>query len=273
VPLSLLFEGKFDEYFAKYASGSPLWLFVHVPKTAGSSLITELAGFLRPYHNIHIDRADEARSYAERYDAAVSEFVAQCKQRPISFASGHILEAQTARIRDALPDVRMVTMLRQPVSRVVSDYRYQRTPMHPTHEEFKKKMPTLRHYVDQLGESNKMTRYLVPHSLVAAGRAQDCVEYVMQNYTFVGLQEMYPLCFQTLTTLLGKPSTPTVKKRVNEVTEENPLFLTPDLDRLIRDLNKLDMAIYEAFSKSYRTVRERLLEYVRARRIECARSA
>jgi hypothetical protein len=271
VTLSLLFDGKFEKYFAEAATGTPLWLFVHIPKTAGSSLFTELSEFLRPAQNIHIDRTETARSYNARYDAAVDDFITQAKQRPFRFASGHIIEVHTARIRNALPDVRMITMLRQPVSRVVSDYRYQRTPMHPTHEEFKKKMPTLAHYVEQLGESNKMARHLVPKAIIASGDAQGCIDFVMQNYAFVGLQEMYPLCFQALTTLLGKPSAPTVKKRVNEVTDENPLFLTPELDRQIRSLNTLDMAIYEGFLKSYKAIRERLLEFVRARRIELSR--
>jgi hypothetical protein len=219
VTLSLLFSGKFDEYFARSAAGTPLWLFVHIPKTAGSSLTTELAEFLRPSQNIHIDRTDSTRSYNQRYDDAVTDFIAEAKQRRFRFASGHIIEEHTARIRNAVPDVRMITMLRQPVSRVVSDYRYQRTPMHPTHEEFKKKMPTLAHYVAQLGESNKMTRHLVPKTIIATGDGQACVNFVMQNYEFVGLQEMYPICFQTLTTLVGNPSVPTVKKRVNEVSE------------------------------------------------------
>jgi hypothetical protein len=45
------------------------------------------------------------------------------------------------------------------------------------------------------------------------------------------------------------------------------------LDREIRSLNKLDMAIYEAFLRCYRVIREPLLEFVRTRRIELARSA
>jgi hypothetical protein len=276
VTLSLLFDGKFDEYFAQSAAGTPLWLFVHIPKTAGSSLTAELAEFLRPSQNIHIDRSDRgdlSRSYNERYDTAVADFVMQAKQRPFRFASGHIMEAQSARIRHALPDVRMITMLRQPVSRVVSDYRYQRTPMHPNHEEFKERMPTLSHYVEQLGESNKMTRFLVPRSIIASGDEARCINYVIENYVFVGLQEMYPICFQTLTTLLGRPSTPTVRKRVNEVSDDNPSSLTPELDRRIRELNRLDMAVYEAFLRSYRAIREPLIEYVRSRRMEWARSA
>ena len=36
--LSTLFAGDFDRYFAEAGSGAPLWMFVHVPKTAGSSM-------------------------------------------------------------------------------------------------------------------------------------------------------------------------------------------------------------------------------------------
>ena len=264
--LSQLFDGDFEAYFAECDTGSPLWLFVHVPKTAGSSLATEISQFLRPSRNIHIDRSDEGRPYSERYEAAVAGFILEAKQTRVRFASGHLIESQSARIRNALPDVRMITMLRHPVPRVVSDYRYQRTPMHPTHEEFKKKMPTLAHYVEQLGESNKMARYLVPNALLAAGDAQTCIDYMIRNYAFIGLQEMYPLCFQTLTTLLGNLTTPSVKKRVNEVTAENPLGLTPELEHRIRSLNALDLTVYEAFSQSYKAIRQELIDFLRARR-------
>ena len=80
--------------------------FVHVPKTAGSSLSSELAGLIPPYHNIHIDHLDRSRPGPERYDAAVDAFLAEAQRKPFRSASGHIQNRHMERIRAALPGLR-----------------------------------------------------------------------------------------------------------------------------------------------------------------------
>lgn len=262
--LPLLFGQKFAEYFAPHGETKPLWLFVHVPKTAGSSLRAELAAMLQPEANIHIDHGDTAKPFRERFDEAVEGFIAAARQRPHRFASGHIDMAQAARIRDALPAVRCVTMLRHPVARFVSDFRYQRSPMHPTNAEFRRRVPTLEDYVAFRTEWNKTARHLVPRAVVDRGDAAACIEHILQTFDFVGIQEMYPLSFRTLTTLVGEPRIATQKLRVNEVTEENRIELSPVLTREIEANNPLDMAIYDAMLERLRAVREPLLDHLRA---------
>ena len=261
--LPLLFEQKFDEYFATTSPGHPLWLFVHVPKTAGSSLRAELAGMLRPEANIHIDHGDSTKPFRDRFDEAVANFIAEARQRPFRFASGHIDMAQVQRIRDALPDVRCVTMLRHPVARFVSDFRYQRSPMHPTHAEFRRRVPTLEDYVAFRSEWNKTARHLVPSALVDRGDAVSCIDHIMRTYDFVGIQEMYPLSFRTLTTLVGEPRLATQMLRVNEVTDANRVELSPVLAREIEANNLLDMAIYDTILDRFRMVRDPLRDYLR----------
>jgi len=257
-----LYEGRFAAYFAALAGADLLWLFVHVPKTAGSSFNAELTPLLKPNHHVLIDYAQTAvKSYHALYDEAVDRFIAEARGVTLRYATGHITGGHVERIKAALPQVRPVTLMRQPVARFISDYRYQRTPMHPGHETFRRDFPTIEDYLAQQGEWNKTATYLVPPSVRRAGEAA-CIDYVMNHYAFVGIQEMYPLSLRVMTTLAGNPARPGARHRVNAPNPENNVELTPELDRSIRARNALDLALYEAFARPLAAVRGELIAYL-----------
>ncbi len=134
-----LFDGRFDRYFGTAHQDDPLWVFVHVPKTAGSSLNGELQPILSPNYHIYIDYAgldpsEAAQSYEQLFDNAVDRFIQAAQARRYRFCTGHINAPQLLRIKETLPNVRPVTLLREPVARYVSDYRYQCSSMHPFNE-------------------------------------------------------------------------------------------------------------------------------------------
>ena len=68
--LGLLFEKRFDEYFAAFRQDLGLLVFSHVPKTAGSSLRAEIARVLKPEANIFLDYNDKTRTYMQGLDDA-----------------------------------------------------------------------------------------------------------------------------------------------------------------------------------------------------------
>jgi len=263
--LPLFFEGRFDGYAAAARRGAGLWLFVHVPKTAGSSLSGELARLARPYHNIHIDHADRSRPGPDRFDAAVEAFLARAAETPFRSASGHILHRHVERIRAALPGiVRPVTMLRDPLARIVSDYRHQRSPMHPLSAEVIRRVPDFAAFVDLPGQRNRMARHLVPAELVRRERVEESVAHVMDRFAFVGLQERYALSFRTLTALVtGSPRAPTERRRVNE--EGEAVELSPEVVRQVQARNALDFAIHAAVLRRFEAVEARLADWLSAR--------
>lgn len=243
--LHTLLEGRFDDYIEAARKGARLWLFVHVPKTAGSSLSSEFAAELRPYHNIHIDHGDRARPAKERFDAATEEFVQLAETRPFRSASGHIWQQHAQTIRKQLRGVRMVTLLRDPLARLISDYNYQRSPMHPLHQEVIAKAPDFMAFAEMSGPQNRMSRHLVPMGMIRQQRLEDAIDYVRTHFAFIGLQEQYDLYFRLLTLLTtGECKEPSAKKRVNEAKEE--VSLTPEQLARVRELNSVDFAIYDA---------------------------
>jgi hypothetical protein len=246
-----LFEGRFDAFFAAGQAHRGLWFFAHVPKTAGSSLGSDVAKLLKPYCNIHIapeDRAARARPGPELLDAVVERFVAAHAERPHRFASGHLLHRHAERIAAAVPDMRRFTVLRDPVARVVSDFRYQRTDMHPLAEWSMQRTPGLAEFMDLPGQQNRQAKHLVPMELVRRGRIAEAIAYVEETYDFVGIQEMYALSFRTITALVARPVAPQERKRVNTAPVEEGGRLTPELAEAIAARSPLDQALFEHFS-------------------------
>ncbi len=260
--LSALFARDFDRYFAAVGAGSPLWLFVHVPKTAGSSMTVEAGSILKPSFNIDIDHTDAKRTYQAKFDAAVEDFVASQSERHYRFCTGHINARQVQMIRAGIPDVRCFTMLRNPMARLVSDYRYQRSSMNTAQAQFIASTPDFDAYVARPHVHNKISLSLAPREMVLAGDVAGCVDYITDTYAFVGLQEMYPLSLRALTTLMGETRTPEAKVRVN-TNDSDQVALTPDLEAELRAKNAVDIGVFQAFLERYRAIREELIVYMR----------
>jgi hypothetical protein len=265
VLLSKLFAGDFDGYFAEAGKGDPLWLFVHVPKTAGSSMQAEMAAIHTPAANIEIDYTETTKTYQVLFDEAVQRFITQHGTVPCRFATGHVQAKHTAVIRKAIPNVRCFTMLRNPVARIISDYRYQRSEMNLARADFIAKTPDFATYVARPFVHNKSSIALVPRPIVEAGDGAAAVEFVMNNFAFVGMQEMYPICLRALTTLMGQPRSAEAKVRVNAETEENRVVLTPDEEAELKRKNAVDVALFTAFTQKWRAIREDLRTYLASR--------
>ncbi len=259
--LDSFFAARFQLYFDQLLSTAPLWLFVHVPKTAGSSLNAELTPILSPSHHIFVDYSKlDRRPFNEMLDEAVETFIAKAQTRRYRYCTGHITAPHVTRIAASLPDVRPITLLRDPVTRFVSDYRYQRSSMHPGNQQFSEQHPTLESYLDQPGEWNKAAAHLVPHHL--RDDTQACIDHLDRAYAFIGIQEAYPLSLRLITTLAGAPRRPGVFKRVNTPTPETAIALSPALTERIRARNALDVAIYDSFATRFRAVGPALEAYL-----------
>jgi hypothetical protein len=256
-----LFAGDFDRYFAEASQGTALWLFVHVPKTAGSSMEVEMAGIMKPFANIEIDYTDTTKPYHLLFDEAVQRFIARHHETPYRSATGHVVARHTEMIRQAIPGVRCFSMLRNPIARIISDYRYQCSQMNLARDQFIKTTPDFATYIARKYVHNKTATALVPKPIVEARDDEAAINFVMENFAFIGLQEMYPVALRTVTTLMGTPRTPEARIRVNTETE-NKVELTPQEEADLKQLNSVDMALFNAFTKRWRGIREDLRTYL-----------
>lgn len=243
MPIGDLFDGSEQDYLAAERGGAQdLWLFIHLPKTAGSSLQSQFARGLKPAFNIHVDYSQPRTTYAADFGHAVDLFLEAAKFRRFRFASGHIDIGMARRIRDELAPVRIFTFLRHPVARMVSEYRYQRTPAHPPHEEFKRRFPTIEQFIREPRLQNGMSQRLV---LPAESVAEACAR-MEREFAFVGVLEAYDWCLGLLNQVSGADLEPEVVVRRTE-DRDNEVVLTPELEAEIAALNDQDLQLWAHF--------------------------
>jgi hypothetical protein len=265
--LNDLFAGRFDAYFAAAHADDPMWMFVHVPKTAGSSLNGELQPIMSPYHHMFInyaelDPTEATQSYEYLFDRVVDRFIERAQAKRFRYCTGHINAAQVKRIAANVPNVRPITLLREPVSRYISDYRYQRSTMHPGHEQFRAEYPRIEDYLRVEGDWNKIATSLLPPDLRATADVQACVEWLTSTYCFIGVQEMYGLCLHALSWFAGVPKRSKVRRRINDPTPDNEVILSYDLQEEIRERNSLDVGLYDAIGPRFMAISDSLTTYL-----------
>lgn len=245
MPFSDLAQMSLPDFIeAHRGSDDSFWFFQHIPKTAGSSFSTELRKRQSPYWNITVDYTDMETPHEDKLAKSVTHFLEQANETPFRSASGHLKLDQVQRVQEAIPDCRTVSFLRAPEARVISDYRYQRTPMHPPYQQFMEEFPTLESYVESPESHNKIADFLLGGTEDVT--AEQAVERVGQSHVFIGLLEMYPMSFNIIFRLMGHEGLwPTEHQRKTPDDANTRIEMTPKLRRLIRETNRLDQAIYD----------------------------
>jgi hypothetical protein len=246
-----LTQGSLEGFIRSHAAPDALWLFLHIPKTAGSSLSAELNEIRPPYRNIHLAEEDYRRTdvsgaaFWRLLDRHIDAFLADDRRIRYRSASGHMLAPQALRIAGAVPGTRLFTFLREPVARVVSDYRYQLSREHPAHAAFAAQYPTIESYLPT-AEANKMHRHLALHPREPV---DELVDRVGETFAFVGIVEMYPYSFNVLTRLFGDNRMPHRRERVAGPETRAAVAMTAALEARIAEINGRDLAIYRHFRR------------------------
>lgn len=234
-----------------------LWVFHHVPKTAGSSLAGELASHAAPYCNIVADYTSGEGSHDERMWHAVDDALARHAEVPLRSVSGHLGAAQLGYIRSKVPGSRAFTFLRHPVARLVSEYHYSISPKHPPHAAFRERFPNFQSFIEAPGERNKMSLYLFGTTALDPDEA---LARLGATYAMIGLQERYPASFLLLSSMIWGAGLPRMRERVGTKPQQ---ALDPALERRILALNQLDLMLYRSVEQVYQRIAETIWGYLR----------
>ena len=177
---------------AKSHVGSP-WCFIHIPKTAGVSFGNQAAAHFR-YENVFLEESDYrlvASGQLSYLDALAQKLQAQAERMSsgdIDFLGGHLQYRTVKHVLDSFTSIRLMTFLRDPVDRVISDYRYCLSPAFPNHATFREKFPDMRRYVEEKSEANKIYKYL---RCSLTEPANETARRTEATFAFVGLVEQY----------------------------------------------------------------------------------
>jgi len=252
-------------YAQQFNRNKHMLVFHHIQKTAGSSLTRELSLTLPPYMNVHVGPGgyEIGGPKADMMTAAVENFIAEEAKSRFRSMSGHMAPAHLKMVRDACPHAAFFTVLRDPVARVISDYRYSSTPTHPPHKSFIAKYPTIEAYLDDPARQNAMWKLVG-----AREQVEDAIARVFNRYLFIGLVEDLTLHFEFLTALMGCPRTIATRDNVTQANDRNKVDLTDELRSRIEATNTKDRYFYNAVRDGLAEKRAEMQDFVNTRRAE-----
>ncbi len=223
------------------SANSSLIAFVHIPKTAGSTLVTMLEDLYSPAQTYKI-HYNGSRKQVRRLNAALKR-----QRDTLRIVRGHMDFAWSALMP---PDTRFFTFLRDPVERVISHYyQYRRKQDSPIHALAMRS--TLLQWVRDCGideMDNGQTRHLagamsLPVGKVSVKTLEQAKENLVNRFVVIGLTERFDESQILLHRAFGWPYRRYPKRRVgtNRVQRSE---VSAEVLKAIEDCNRLDLGLY-----------------------------
>ena len=238
---------------------SPVLLYLHIPKAAGTTLSSLLFEQMRAHdqpdsgiHGFHSGVFYHPATFAKELDAASESLVRQ--------ALAHAeLRAVLGHFRFGLHDslsrpYRYVTMLREPVSRIRSLYEFQRLNERKYGGLAGVRLPDdmdLARYVLEppyAEVDNGMTRRISglspPIGQCTEGMLSQAKANLKDGFTFVGLAERFDESLVLMSRLLGWTEVPLYYPMNVNTRPAESVVLDPAAVELVRSRNALDVELY-----------------------------
>lgn len=262
----LLRDGTVFDFIARNldarAFNSDRWTFIHIPKTAGSSFREELANVIQPDFNLEIDYSkidptDQHNSFDDAMDLAIAGFLASPNAARVKLVSGHFRYRDLKRTK-LLVNSRLITMLRNPIDRLISDYTFQLSEHHPLHQEVRRRYPSFRHFFTDPTNHNVMFDNLCEDR---SQSARECLDAMARNFSFVGVQEMYPLSIKLVFMMLGMRIDPSLNLRRSDLVASMKDRLTPYDRAMLKLYNRKDFFIWNEIYKTFRKAEIAFYQY------------
>lgn len=251
MPASTLFDFGPEAYRreALGEAGRP-WCFLHIPKTAGTSFVGEASAILRPAHafisQFGYERIRAGTStYQELLQESLRANADKIRRGLADFLTGHMEFASCHDLLGTVPGLRLMTFLRDPVDRVISDYRYCLTDAHPASAAFAARYRRITDFLESAGEMDKAYRYLCVHD---GEPADEVIERLERGFAFVGLVERFEDFRRLFWALNGLPAPPA--RHANPTRNDKVTLADLSVYRtLVAEANPRDMAIHAHFAR------------------------
>lgn len=195
------------EHFERNFSNRRQIVNIHIPKTAGTTFRAQVTQEL-PLVAIDLGEAgdDEHLPHYDRLRSILRNAAIRTGDDQDFFASGHFRyrDLQSAR-PDLAGKVSITTFLRNPIDRMLSDYYYSISEVHPGSEDFLRSYPTFEIYMRSPGQANKQLEYLqADHE----DSIEQTLDRIQREFAFVGVTETYDVCKAWFFDQLGAPQPP-----------------------------------------------------------------
>lgn len=231
-------------------------IFLHVPKTAGTTLNRIIEWQYNPAAIFTVD--------PHRFRATVARFktFSEARRRGYQVVRGHLFYG----VHEYLPqEATYITMLREPVSRLLSSYYFiLRRPLHPLHAKLKRQgLP-----VQELIRLTPQRQNLQCRSIAGVGDVGACDESTLEiakqnlqrSFSVVGLSERFEDSLLLMMAEFGWKVPFYANRKVAKARAK------PDerVSEFIREHNRFDLALYDfgrtLFESSLAAKREQVEE-------------
>ena len=231
---------------------------IHIPKTAGSTLQKKLreafsAGSRKPLLRARQDLAPAGLGYYEQLRSQCAVQLQLLEDHGCQLVTGHYRFQDIRDLIAPLMDrISLITFLRDPAARMISDYYYSISDRHPTHREFKATYPEFETYALFEGEQLKQLKYLQPYE---GASVDETIEAVRSQFDFVGFTETFE---EDLALILGALDCQTHQsERVNESPNRDAITAANEKYRdLLVEVLHDEYLLYQALLSDRKSLRD-----------------
>lgn len=219
----------------------PTIIYLHIPKTAGSTLHAIHDHLYPPEQILHLKgdpHIDTAVAHFKQLDTATKQ--------SIRLLTGHFDYGLHAWLPQPAT---YFTILRDPVERVLSYYYFiLRTPIHPRHQEMTQNKTSIADFARHILGHNNQTRFLAGTWLPDIPCTQETLtqakQHILQNFALVGLSEQFDTTLLLLQQAFNWPRLPYYRAR--NVTKNRPgrQLLEDEALVAIQETQAYDLALY-----------------------------
>ena len=242
---------NFNEFInSEFSSGSQT-VFLHIPKTAGTLFMQYLLEIKsNPYYITW-----------NRIHASFKELLQRNDIDTFDMVTGHFGFEHVEKFKEVNPNIVLLTVLRHPVERLISEYRYQCTEKHPTYKEFRIKFPTFDSWLVTIQDNLQGER------LVGKKNCQsDYYELLLNTYDFIASQDLFEVSMAIIHHKFNHKFK--IKSKVN-VTKNNTInqFKISDKTKLeLASRHAIDIGVYNKFSSDFNKITNEFIKFLYLRR-------
>lgn len=176
------FQARFDPKKIKpnaFQADNDVILFLHIPKTAGMSVGKTLQKAFDQFHPVSWENVGQSFRFRTRR-ALYERSCNKCRQALM----GHFSWVEIQYWRNQELPIQCATIIRDPLTRFVSNYNYNCSDVHPGNADFRERFPTMEDYAVQLPNDYQL------YTMIGAFFDFDhALEKLTKYYSFIGVTE------------------------------------------------------------------------------------
>jgi hypothetical protein len=203
-------------------------VFVHIPKTAGLSLHSALENIYGKESTLRVGNEDDLQRLRQLPDDQVIDK---------AFLSGHFFYSDIK--NRCQPDALLISILRDPVKRILSNYNYiTNWDKHPLYEQ------TVRQSFSEHVHANRhFVRGLCCRQLSGVPKADAAIEIVQSRYALVGTTDHLPAFITALGRIIGVTI---AEERTNVSLGQGPkIDLSSELCQALLEITEEDRKLFD----------------------------